>query len=52
MIDQYKISSLLTFIIVSRQTSEKELASREVGAAKAEGLSERPILRIDIPANR
>ncbi|CAG8616630.1 19868_t:CDS:2, partial [Racocetra fulgida] len=28
------------------------MASKEVGADKAEGLSERPILKIDIPSNR
>ncbi|CAG8560967.1 235_t:CDS:2 [Acaulospora colombiana] len=34
------------------QTSEKEVVSKEIGAARAEGLSDRPILKIDIPANR
>ncbi|CAG8631145.1 9721_t:CDS:10, partial [Paraglomus occultum] len=39
-------------IELEEDTSEKEMVSKEVGAAKAEGLSERPILKIDIPANR
>ncbi|CAG8561672.1 beta subunit of phenylalanyl-tRNA synthetase [Rhizophagus irregularis] len=37
---------------LEEDTSEKELAIREVGTIKAEGLSEKPILKIEIPANR
>lgn len=33
-------------------TSEKEMATKEIGGDKAKGLSERMIYRIDIPANR
>ncbi|KAI9209325.1 uncharacterized protein BJ171DRAFT_486464 [Polychytrium aggregatum] len=33
-------------------TSEREMATKEVGAEKAKDLSDRPIYRIDIPANR
>ncbi|CAJ0912669.1 17588_t:CDS:10 [Entrophospora sp. SA101] len=39
-------------IELEEDTSEKEMAQKEVGAEKAEGLSERSILKIDIPANR
>nr|CAG8517026.1 5482_t:CDS:10 [Entrophospora candida] len=39
-------------IELEEDTSEKEMAQKEVGADKAEGLSERSILKIDIPANR
>ncbi|CAG8617456.1 5989_t:CDS:2, partial [Diversispora eburnea] len=39
-------------IELEEDTSEKEMASKEVGEVKAEGLSDRPILKIDIPANR
>ncbi|GBC07595.1 hypothetical protein RclHR1_07550015 [Rhizophagus clarus] len=37
---------------LEEDTSEKELAIREVGTIKAEGLSEKPLLKIEIPANR
>ncbi|KAI8053026.1 hypothetical protein BDF22DRAFT_728864 [Syncephalis plumigaleata] len=39
-------------IELDEDTSEKEMATREKGAEKAEGLSDRPILKIDISANR
>ncbi|CAG8638736.1 2569_t:CDS:2, partial [Scutellospora calospora] len=39
-------------IELEEDTSEKEIVSKEVGITKAEGLSERAILKIDIPSNR
>ena len=39
-------------IELEEETSENQMASKEVGTAKAKGLSTRPIYRIDIPANR
>ncbi|KAG9284749.1 hypothetical protein G9A89_001119 [Geosiphon pyriformis] len=39
-------------IELEEDTSEKEILSKEVGAAKAESTSDRAILKIDIPANR
>jgi phenylalanyl-tRNA synthetase beta chain len=37
---------------LEEETSERAMASKEVGADKSTGLSDRPIYRIDIPANR
>ncbi|CAG8646363.1 9182_t:CDS:10, partial [Funneliformis caledonium] len=39
-------------IELEEDTSDKELSSKKVGAAKAGDLLERPTLKIDIPANR
>lgn len=39
-------------IELEEDTSAKEMMSREQGSDKAEGLSDRPLLKIDIPANR
>ncbi|KAJ3345073.1 hypothetical protein HDU83_004440 [Entophlyctis luteolus] len=39
-------------IELEEETSEREMASKEVGADKAKDLSNRAIYRIDIPANR
>ncbi|KAJ3417317.1 hypothetical protein HDV05_005773 [Chytridiales sp. JEL 0842] len=39
-------------IELEEETSEKEMAAKEMGAEKAAGLSSRLLYRIDIPANR
>ena len=39
-------------IELEEETSELQMAIKEVGAEKAEGLSDRGLYRIDIPANR
>lgn len=39
-------------IELEEETSELIMASKEIGESKAKGLSDKPIYRIDIPANR
>ncbi|KAI0236819.1 phenylalanine--tRNA ligase subunit beta [Massospora cicadina] len=39
-------------IELEEDTSVKEMMTKELGSEKAEGLSDRPLLKIDIPANR
>lgn len=50
--EQFIYMALIAHLLL-RQTSAKEMAIREVGAHKVDdSVSDRPILKIDIPANR